>query len=101
MRLSFSLQTVRFFAATGAALVFALASLTFSAAQVRPKQTKRSPILSAPIRFAREIQPILSDRCFRCHGPDARARKADLRLDTEAGVKRVFVPGKPKQSAAF
>ncbi len=33
------------------------------------------------IDFARDVQPILSDNCYRCHGPDAAARKGDLRLD--------------------
>ncbi len=44
--------------------------------------------------FSREVLPILSENCFHCHGQDAKARKADLRLDVEAEAKKP-IDGKP------
>jgi hypothetical protein len=41
-----------------------------------------------PIDFAKDVQPILSEYCYQCHGPDAAAREAELRLDTKAGAYR-------------
>ncbi|MDA1165182.1 MAG: DUF1549 domain-containing protein, partial [Planctomycetota bacterium] len=43
----------------------------------------------APL-FNRDIRPILSANCFPCHGPDANQRKAEMRLDEEAGILAAF-----------
>jgi hypothetical protein len=40
-----------------------------------------------PIEFNRDIRPILSDRCFSCHGPDRASRKSPLRLDQEESAR--------------
>src|SRR5258706_11707103 len=56
------------------------------------------------IQFNRDIRPIFSETCFKCHGPDANKRKAELRLDNkddafakhENGVP--IVPGNPAKS---
>lgn len=57
-----------------------------------------------PIDFDRQVQPILSQNCFPCHGPDAATREADLRLDLresaieDRGGYAAIVPGDWKAS---
>jgi hypothetical protein len=57
------------------------------------------------VDFQSEVRPLLSDRCFRCHGPDGAKRKAKLRLDTREGIHAdigdgmaVVMPGQPDRS---
>jgi hypothetical protein len=43
-----------------------------------------------PVDFSRDIQPLLSENCYHCHGPDAKAREADLRLDLKDGPEGAY-----------
>ncbi len=47
-----------------------------------------------PVDFNRRIRPILSDKCFTCHGPDSGKRKTALRFDQEKSAKSALANGK-------
>ncbi|WP_197526322.1 DUF1553 domain-containing protein [Botrimarina colliarenosi] len=51
--------------------------------------------------FAHKVQPILSNKCFHCHGPDEAIRPTELRLDTEEGVRDAFAGGDLQASEAW
>ncbi|MFN0125718.1 MAG: PSD1 and planctomycete cytochrome C domain-containing protein [Verrucomicrobiales bacterium] len=61
-----------------------------------------------PVSFSKDIRPILSDKCFSCHGRDVKQRKAELRLDTPEGAYGktesgavAIVPGDLKKSEVW
>lgn len=66
--------------------------------------------LPSQVDYNLHIKPLLSDRCFPCHGPDDNARQGDLRLDTEEGMfarlnhskrARAIVPASLRKSEVF
>jgi hypothetical protein len=64
--------------------------------------------LPETVQFSIHVKPILSDKCYTCHGPDEDARKSGLRFDTEEGLyeksingNRAFVGGSLKNSESI
>lgn len=90
-------------------LVLILQLLIFSCQAAYSPTEEITAQLPDTVDFNFHIKPILSDRCFACHGPDREAMKAELRLDTKAGAlehrlssgQRAFVAGNIQKSEAF
>src|SRR4029077_20890506 len=74
-------------------------------ADAPPNDAVTKPAESPKLDYGRHIRPILSNNCFKCHGPDEKERQASLRLDlreealkpAESG-KPAIVPGKVESS---
>ena len=77
------------------------------AAVLAASQLGCRPDVASELDYNLHIKPILSDRCYKCHGPDDNARQADLRLDTRSGLeaasredssRSILTPGSPERS---
>jgi hypothetical protein len=71
----------------GIALALALGSAWLPGGPSLPAVDDTRAPRATSVEFNRDIRPILSDRCYQCHGPDSGKRKAGLRLDQEASAK--------------
>ena len=102
-KLTARMRTARvWMVAFGLALLATVTQVAQSAPQATPPAAAPEP-LPATIEFNRDIRPILSDKCFQCHGPGMQ--QATLRFDQEQGAKRALsggrfaiVPGDPANS---
>ncbi len=98
-------MTKRFLFAAGATVAVIMAAV--SCYQKNGTLSKSAKLDAVSYNF--HIRPILSDKCFACHGPDANKREGGLRLDEESSAHAKLkdgkgfrlVPGNPEQSEVF
>ena len=74
---------------------FSITLLLFCFALSKPS------VAEEPVDFARDIQPILAENCYFCHGPDAKQRASDLRLDIEEDAKQSIIAGDANSSELY
>lgn len=91
---------------TIAALLLGIIAVVISCLNKGTEQTN----LPKKVSYNFHIRPIFSDKCFKCHGPDANKREAHLRLDiadsalaplTETKGAFAIIPGKPDESELY
>jgi hypothetical protein len=88
-------------------LIGIVGALRVRAGETDAGRSKKAAATKA-LDFTREIRPILADKCFQCHGPDAKQRKGKLRLDNRrdatapaASGSAAVVPGKLDESELY
>jgi hypothetical protein len=86
--------------AVGAIFLATTLALSAGAVGVLARSGGHAVASQPPVSFDREVRPILSEKCFHCHGVDEAQRKAGLRLDERASAlaARAIVPGQPGRS---
>jgi len=75
------------------AAVFLAASCERKTATTSSETAEPETIAYEKVSFNNHVMPILSDKCFHCHGPDAKNQKSEYRLDTEENAKKALEGG--------